>query len=230
MSRATMKSALAVAPLLAGAVQLPAQTIPPATKEQADKLVDVLNSNAGRKEKVDACRGLAVIGTRDAVPPLAALLGDGELSHMARYGLEPIPDPAVDEALRDALGRVKGRPLVGVIASIGMRRDTKAVEPLSQLLHHSDADVAAAAARALGRMATSDAANVLKETLVKAPPAVRSAVADACLSCAEALVAQGKRSEAAAMYEGVGKAGLPKHFGVAAKHGAILARRPADTP
>ncbi len=64
--------------------------------------------------------------------PLAALLGDEKLAHMARYGLEPIPDPAVDDALRDALGKLKGRPLVGVIGSIGVRRDTKAVEPLCQ--------------------------------------------------------------------------------------------------
>ena len=53
---------------------------------------------------------------------------------MARYGLEPIPDPAVDAALRDALGKVKGRLLVGVIGSIGVRRDPKAVPALAKRL------------------------------------------------------------------------------------------------
>ena len=76
-------------------------------KEQTDQLVGVLKSDAPHKEKVDACRVLGRIGTTEAVPVLAALLGDEKLSHMARYGLEPIPDRAVDDALRDALGNSK---------------------------------------------------------------------------------------------------------------------------
>jgi HEAT repeat protein len=224
-----MKYAPVVAPLLTGAVQSSAQTVAAATKEQADKLIAVLGSGAPLKEKVDACRELARIGTEDAVPTLAKLLGDEKLSHMARYALEPIPDPAVDEALRDALGKVKGRPLVGVIGSIGVRRDSKAVEPLVRLLKSPDAEVARTAARTLGRIGTSDAAKALQKTLAAAPDALRSAVADGCLSCAEAFLAQGKRSEAAAMYQEVGKADLPKHFRVAAAQGAILARQPAGT-
>jgi HEAT repeat protein len=229
MPTSSIKPALAVAPLLAGAAQASAQTIPPATKEEADKQIAVLKSDAGQKQKVDACRSLAAIGGTDAVPVLAALLSDEKLSHMARYGLEPIPDPAVDDALRDALGKLKGRLLVGVIASVGVRRDTKAVRPLVRLLRDSDVEVAQAAARALGRIGTPGATKVLHATLLKAPAALRPAVADACLSCAEALLAQGKHSEAAAIYKSVGKAELPGHFRVAAMHGAILARQPADT-
>jgi HEAT repeat protein len=225
-----MNLALAIAVLLAGTVKLFGQTVPSATKEQENKLIAVLESDVSHKEKVDACRELAVIGTKDAVPALAALLRDEKLSHMARYGLEPIPDPAVDDVLRDALGNLEGRLLVGVIASIGVRRDTKAVPPLKRFLQHSDADVVQAAARALGRIATPDVAKLLEETLAKAPEELRPAVADACLSCAEAFLAQGKRSEAAAMYETVGKADLPKHFRVAAAHGALVARQPAGSP
>ena len=43
-------------------------------------------------------------------------------------------------------------------------------------------------------------------------------------------LAAGKRNEAAAMYEWVGKAELPKHFRVAAMQGLILARQPVDKP
>ena len=39
----------------------------------------------------------------------------------------------------------------------------------------------------------------------------------------------GKRDEAAAMYQSVGKAELPKHFRIAATHGAIQARQPSGT-
>ncbi|MDI9443880.1 MAG: hypothetical protein QM844_06905, partial [Planctomycetota bacterium] len=63
------------------------------------QLIAVLQSDAGQKEKADACRELAHVGTRRAVPALAALLDDEKLSHMARYALEPIPDPAASAAL-----------------------------------------------------------------------------------------------------------------------------------
>jgi HEAT repeat protein len=224
MSKSIAKLAPAVASLLGAAEEPSGRTVPPATKEQEDQRIAVLQSDASRKEKVDACRGLAAVGTRRAVPALAALLGDEELSHMARYGLEPIPDAAVDDALRDALGRVNGRLRVGVIHSLGVRRDAQAVPPLAKMLEDPDADVARAAARALGRIATADAIAALKQALAKAPADRRPAVADGCLACAEALVAEDKRSEAAAMYQSVGRADLPQHFRVAAAHGAIQTR------
>ena len=109
-----------------------AKAAQPATKDQVSKLIAVLKSDAPQKEKADACRELARIGTKDAVAPLAALLADEKLSHMARYGLETIPDPSVDKALREAAGKLQGRLLVGVIGSIGVRRDTKAVKTPDQ--------------------------------------------------------------------------------------------------
>ena len=118
---------LITALLLAFVVQSFGQTVVPSTDEEVDRLVKVLKSNAPLKDKMDACRLLSIVGTKDAVAPLAALLGDQQLSHMARYALEPIDDPAVDDALRAALGRVSGRPLIGVIGSIGVRKDVKGV-------------------------------------------------------------------------------------------------------
>jgi HEAT repeat protein len=164
------------------------------------------------------------------VPALAALLSDEKLSHMARYALEPIPDPSVDEALRDAAGKLKGRLLVGVVGSLGVRRDPSAASLLVPMLKDSDPEVARTAARSLGKIASPEAAKVLGDALATAPDALRPAVGDACLACAEALLAAGKRNEAAATYERVGKAELPKHFRVAAMQGLILARQPADKP
>ena len=200
------------------------EAAPPSPKERMDQLIAVLKSDAPRKEKADACRELGVLGTQEAVPALAALLPDEKLSHMARYGLEPIPSAAVDEALRDALGKAKGRPLVGVIGSLGVRRDAKAVGPLSRFLEDPDADVVQAAARSLGKIATTEAARALRQRLASAPADLRRAVADATLACAERLIAQGQRAAAAALYESVGKAELPEHFRLAATKGAELAR------
>jgi len=214
--------------LLVTGSKLLAQTVPPNTAEEAARLVAVLKSSeATHKQKVDACRGLAVIGTKDAVPTLGALLDDEKLSHMARYALEPIPDPSVDAALREALGRLKGRLLVGVVGSIGVRRDTQAVPALIKLLDDPDAGVAAAAARSLGRIATPEAVAALTARLPKAKGPLKLAVADACLGCAEALLARKKNSEAAALYQAVAKAELPKHLRVAALQGALKARQPS---
>src|SRR5208337_3652328 len=102
---------LTVLTLLTAAATTPSYGQKPqaSPKDGEAKLIAVLKSDAPRKAKADACRELARVGTRESVAPLAALLCNEELSHMARYGLEPIPDPAVDTALRDTLEKVKGR-------------------------------------------------------------------------------------------------------------------------
>lgn len=173
-----------------------------ARKEREAQLIAILQKpDAARKEKADACRELGVIGTKDAVAPLAALLADEELSHMARYGLEPIPDPAVDEALLAALGSLKGLPRVGVIGSLGVRRVERAAEPLSQFLNDPDPFTAQAAARSLGTIASPAAVKALQENLPKTPAANQLALCEGLFRCADAAVAQGKSDQAIAIYE-----------------------------
>jgi HEAT repeat protein len=180
-------------------------------KDEEARLIAVLKSDAPRKAKADACRELARVGTRESVAPLAALLGNEELSHMARYGLEPIPDPAVDAALRDNLEKVKGRLLVGVIGSIGVRRDPKAVAPLVKRLGDPDPEVAQASARALGRIGTLDAVTALEKALSNTAQANRLAVSEGLFRCADVLRAQGQRKESQAIYEQLRNAGVPEY-------------------
>jgi HEAT repeat protein len=199
------------------------------SSEQEAKLIAVLTSSATPLEKGEACRELARIGTRAAVAPLAGLLADEKLAHMARYGLEPIPDPAVDEALRDAASKLKGRPLIGVIGSIGVRRDAKAVDLLAKQLKDSDTDVMQAAARALGSIGTTTAAKALENTLAGTPAPSRLAVAEGLFRCAEALAAHGQRGDALAIYERLNRAEIPQQVreGAAKK---ILALRQEEGP
>src|SRR5262249_5267553 len=158
-------------------------------------------SSAPQKNKADACLELARIGGKEAIAPLAALLGDEKIAHMARYALEPIPDPAVDEALRAALRQLKGRLLVGVIGSIGVRRDVKAIDSLTELLKDSNADVASAAARALGSLGVPAAAKALSGALTTSPGAGQAAIHEGLFRCAEALSARGQTAEAIAIYD-----------------------------
>jgi HEAT repeat protein len=207
-----------------------AQSPQPTSAEQEKKLIAVLNSNAPEKEKADACRELARVGTEDAVAPLAALLPNEKLSHMARYGLETIPSPAVDTALREAAGKLRGRQLVGVIGSIGVRRDTKAVEVLTKLLRDSDNDVAQAAARALGSIGNQAAAKALLEALPSVSPANQLAFCEGLLRCAETAAAKENRKEAQAIYDRLRELSAPHQVRTAALRGAILTRQEAGLP
>jgi len=226
MSKSKINYTLIIALLFAFAMQSFGQTVVPATKQQVNKLIAVLKSDAPHKEKADACRLLALVGTKDAVAPLAALLGDEKLSHMARYGLEPIPDPAVDEALRNALGKLKGRPLVGVIGSIGVRRDAEAVQPLLQMLMQNEVgqEAMGAAVRALGQIGTMAAAEVLKVSLDHAPPEGLPDVCEGLFRCAEALIAQGRPDQAIEIYDQLRDLDAPHQVRGGALRGAILTR------
>jgi HEAT repeat protein len=201
-----------------------------AAAEKERKLIEVLMSDAPAKDKAVPCKQLAIYGTKNAVPALAALLSDKELSSWARIALEAIPDPAADEALRDAVGTLQGRLLIGVINSIGVRRDAQAVELLAGRLKDADADVASAAALALGRIGGQSAVQSLERSLPGAPAAVRSAIAQGCVLCAEKYLVEDKRDEAAKLYDLVRKADVPKQRVLEATRGAILARQAAGLP
>jgi len=188
------------------------------------KLISVLQSDAPAQEKAITCKQLAVYGTQEAVPALAALLADPHLASWARIALEAIPGPAADAALRDAMGKVQGRLLVGVINSIGVRCDAQAVDGLAAKLEDADVDVASAAAVALGCIGGDQAANVLGQAIANASSAVRPAVAEGCIRCAEKYLAQGQSAQAKKLYDAVCTADVPKQRILDATRGAILAR------
>jgi len=199
--------------------------------EDEAKLLGVLKSDADRKAKADACMALSHVATKESVSTLAALLSNEELAHMARYALEPIPDPSVEEALRDALGKLKGRLLVGVIGSLGVRRDAKAVPALAALLGDQDPDTAQAAARALGSIATPEAIQAVETARTKTPAGNQLAFCEGIFRGAEALMRDGKAKEAQAIYDNLrGQKGLPHQVRAASVRGAVLSRGEAGLP
>lgn len=224
MFKSRIHTILIIVLLLGGVARVPAQTVP--AKSDEGKLIAVLRSDASRKAKVDACRGLALIGTKKSIAPLAAMLGDEEMSHMARYALEPIKDPAVDVAFRDALGTLKGKPLIGVIGSVGVRRDAKAVKLLAKILakHEAGPDVASAAVRALGSIGNEAAAETLQAGLVHAPKEAQLPIAEGLFRCAELLAAEGNSDLAINIYDQLLEEGEAHQVRAGALRGAILAR------
>src|SRR5512133_2278914 len=101
---------------------------------------------------------------------MAALLSHPELACYARFGLEPNPDSSVDDALRAALPKLKGRLQVGVITSIGVRKDAKALDLLTKLIDDNDAEVAGAAAASVGMIGGLHASRVLQGALGRTQP------------------------------------------------------------
>lgn len=193
-------------------------------------LIAILKSDAPPGEKGIACKKLAVWGTREAVPALAPLLADPQLSSWARIGLQNIPGPEAGAALRDAMGTLQGRLLVGVINSISERRDVPAVPGLITKLNDADAGVASAAAVALGNIGGDDAVKALQPLLASAPEAVRPSVAEGLILAAEHQLAAAKFAEAARVYDAVRAAAVPKQKALEATRGAILARRTDGVP
>jgi len=206
-----------------------AQDRPDADAKERE-LIAVLESDAPKGEKAITCKQLAIYGDEQSVPVLAPLLADKELASWARIALEAIPGPAADAALRNALGKLQGRLLVGVINSIGVRRDGKAVDALVQKLDDANAGVASAAAVALGHIGGEKAAKALRQSLADAPGDVRSAVAEGCILCAEWFLANDGTPEAVKLYDMIRQADVPDQRHLEAIRGAILARGSAGVP
>lgn len=166
---------------------LPIWTSPPA------KLIAMVKDPKSTVfQKAIACKKLAFTGGKDAIQPMAALLDHPQLSCYARFGLEPNPDPSVDDVLRAALGKLTGNLQIGVINSIGVRKDAKALPALTKLVSSSNPEVAGAAAAAIGQIGGLQAAKVLEGALGSSKPPVFPVVARACLLCAESLMPASK--------------------------------------
>ncbi|GAB6166080.1 hypothetical protein JCM19992_20800 [Thermostilla marina] len=192
--------------------------------------IALLQSDAPKSEKAITCKKLAVWGSGKAVPALAELLPDPELSSWARIALEAIPDPAADAALRDAAQKLHGRVLIGVINSIGVRRDADAVGVLSPLLQAQDSEVASAAAVALGKIGNNDAIAALRSALGNTEEPVRSSVAEGLILAAEQAWKAGDLDTAAELYDLVRNSDVADVRRAEGLFGAIVARKSAGIP
>ena len=165
------------------------------------QLIQVLQSDAGPREKDAACSKLKRIATAASVPALAALLTDEQLSHSARYVLEPMPIPEAAAALIEALGKTTGQLRIGIINSLGIRREEKAATPMAKLLGEDDAPAAIASAAALGQIATPEAIAALEAVPASVSPALHDAVVDAMLNCGLRFLSTNRRQDAQAIFQ-----------------------------
>ncbi len=200
---------------------------PEVGNELESRLVAALQSELSLDAQEYVCRKLAMVGTAAAVPSLAALLVKKEISHMARFALERIPASEAGQVLREALPKVSGPVKIGVISSVGSRRDAAAVATLAGLLKDSDPAIARAAALALGTIGSAESAAAL-QAAQKAATGNPLTLIDALLSCAEAMLASNQLADANAIYKAFDQASQPRLVRLAAARGLLAcASKPA---
>ena len=194
-----------------------------ARKALEKSLVDALAGGISRSAQDYVCRKLRIVGTNQSVDALAALLPNENTSHIARYALERIPGEKAAKAMRDALPKVSKKLKPGIIGSLGVRRYKKSMQAISKLLGDSDSQVAKAAAQSLGLIGTPAAARELSKFAKKASSEMKLPVNDACLVCAQQLLADGNKSEAIALYKELQGNDKPSHVKAAAMKGILTA-------
>jgi len=170
-------------------------------------------------------RQLALIATVASVPAVAPLVVDDDLSFFARNVLEHIPGPESDKALRDAIAKATGKTRIGIINSVGRRRDAASL-PLLVKIMGEDPDSAAAAAKAVGEIGTPEAAKALVAARGKGTPVVQTAVADGMLICVDRFIAAGQHSQAISLLELLTADSQPANIRMAANRTLSAVQRP----
>ena len=221
MKRAAFSGLLALCLTVSGPATYGQQ--PDAAKEK-ELIAQLTKAETPGGEKAIACKLLALHGSKESVPALAPLLADEKLASWARIALEAIPGAEAGAALRDASESLKGRLLIGTLNSIGVRRDVESVPALIKRLEDQDAQVAGAAALALGRIGDEASEKTLRAKLASASGELKSAAAEGCILCAEKRMSAGQAGPAAEIYDEVRLAQVAKPRVLEATRGAILAR------
>ncbi len=193
--------------------------------ELAKRMAALLKSpQATVDAKFRVCRLFPDVAGEDQASTLAALLADKDLAGPALQGLSVMPGAAVNDLLRNALNGATSTQKIGIVDALGERRDPDAVEIVGHLLSSDDEAVSCAAATALGKICSDKVLSVLQPLLATATGRRREAVADACLVCADRLLAGGQGELAAAAYERLSGADESEPVRMAACRGLILAR------
>lgn len=182
-----------------------------------------LKTDATFSGKQFICKQLSIIGTEEAVPTLAPMLLKKETSDIARYALERIAGNRVDKALRKALSKSKKNMKVGIINTLGQRKDERSVKAFGKLVYDSNVTIATAAAAALGKIANAKASETLAEAKDKTKGSVKSIVLDSYLMCADLFNANENQAKALEIYRQLFAQGYSMPIRSAALRGLIIA-------
>ena len=148
---------------------------------------------------------IGLLGKYEAVKPLGKILADQSadalLRESARRALEAIPVVTVKKALREALGKARGTLRIGILCSMGIRRDSLAVQYMLEAAKDPDVAVRLAAIEAMALVGEISSVGVLEEALGQYEGATLLRVRRAYLRLADSLVENSERGTARRIYD-----------------------------
>jgi HEAT repeat protein len=178
-----------------------AQGSPAGVRAIEQKFIAFLKSDATAGGKDFICKQLSVMGSEASVPVLAALLADPKTADLGRYALERIPGPGVDRALRETLAKTGGRTRIGIVNTLGVRRDAASVAALRPMALGAQPAEASAALFALAKIADPASLAVLSEAQDKTTGAVHADAAEAWLQAGNRLTERGNAAAAVPIFK-----------------------------
>ena len=190
-------------------------------RQLADRMAGLLAGPLSPATKAFLCRQLGFIGGPEQAPALAGQLPVDGVAPNARWAIERTGGPSAARAILAALPQAAGLRKVGLINSLGELPDEQATDALMAALADKDQEVAAAAAAALGRVATPRAAQALLSRLDAAKGPLHAAIADACLYAARELPNAGVEGTSGQVYTRLMQASEPPAVQAAAMLGLL---------
>ncbi|HKQ40189.1 MAG TPA: HEAT repeat domain-containing protein [Verrucomicrobiae bacterium] len=164
-------------------------------------LVRTMSTQLGTSQaRAILIRELQFIGSDDAVKALAKYLSDDNSCDDVARALTAIGSNTAAAEFRKAFPKSTGKCRVTIAQNLGVFRDTKSVDLLRAALRESEPDLRLVAGWALARIGDAQSADALIKTADSAQGHPRAKATSTVLLLAETLAMQGKKSEAARIY------------------------------
>ncbi|HYW79661.1 MAG TPA: HEAT repeat domain-containing protein [Thermoguttaceae bacterium] len=185
-----------------------------------------LGTETALPARLELLTQLERIGRAECVEAVAVLLSDSE-ARVAEAASRALANNPAPEATAKLVAKLQGDSdaalKTALLNSLGYRGDSAGVGAAAKELAASDPAIAAAAARALGKIGGGDAAKALSAARPQAKGDLRLRISDACLLCADGMLNEGKKKEAMAIYAALNKPEESKAIRMAAMQGLLKA-------
>ena len=171
------------------------------TEKDQRVLVKTLESKlATSQARPILVRELQSIGSDDAAKALAKYLTDEKLCDDAARALTAISGNGAISEFRKAFPKSSGKCRITIAQNLGVLRDNKSADLLRSAFRETDPDLRSTAAWALARIGDAQSADAIIKAADSAQGHARAKATSTVLLLAETLATQGKKTEAARIY------------------------------
>lgn len=196
-----------------------------AERVEACKLMaEKLGPETPKPARLWLLRQLEYVGRGECVDPIAVLLDDvdEQVRDSARRALANNPAGEANSRLLAKMQSTNDVGFkVGLVNSLGFRADEASISALAKALAESDSTVAAAAARALGKIGTRPADEALAGAEAEATGEVHFRIGIARLACAKRLAERGDTDRAVEIFAQLRKSRQTRPVQLAALGGEL---------